>query len=92
MIGSYLTNRSASCGVKAPAHLPAVAPPTAPDDLTACLPWTMHQATPPAFAERRAMCTEFPLAPQCGVVDPMDTSVGHIGERVSDIARESQGT
>ncbi|CAN7288272.1 phytanoyl-CoA dioxygenase family protein [Phenylobacterium sp. LjRoot225] len=71
-------------------YLPVVALPTEAGDLTVHLSCTLHEATPPAFAERRVMYTELPLAPHAGAVGPIDTSVGHIRERVSDIARESQ--
>jgi hypothetical protein len=71
-------------------YLPVVALTTAAGDLTVHLSCTLHEATPPVFAERRVMYTEMPLAPRGGG-GPVDTSVGHIRERMDDIHRKVQG-
>jgi hypothetical protein len=68
-----------------------VALTTAAGDLTVHLSCTLHEATPPVFAERRVMYTEMPLAPPEGAVGPMDTSVGEIRARMDEIHREAQG-
>lgn len=52
---------------------------------------TLHEATPPVFAERRVMYTEIPLAPPADALGPMDTSVGEIRDRMDDIYRNVQG-
>ena len=72
-------------------YLPVVALTTAAGDLTVHLSCTLHEATPPVFAERRVMYAEMPLAPHEGAVGPMDTSVGEIRERMDDIHRKAQG-
>lgn len=68
-------------------YLPVVALTTAAGDLTVHLSCTLHEATPPVFAERRVMYTEMPLAPHEGAVGPMDTSVSEIRERMDEIHR-----
>ena len=68
-------------------YLPVVALTTAAGDLTVHLSCTLHEGTPPVFAERRVMYTEMPLAPHEGAVGPMDTSVGEIRERMDEIHR-----
>jgi hypothetical protein len=72
-------------------YLPVVALTTAAGDLTVHLSCTLHEATPPVFAERRVMYAEMPLAPHAGAVGPMDTSVGEIRERMDEIHRKAQG-
>lgn len=68
-------------------YLPVVALPTEAGDLTVHLSCTLHESTPPVVAERRVMYTPIPLAPPTGATGPIDTSVGHLRERVNDILR-----
>jgi hypothetical protein len=68
-------------------YLPVVALPTETGDLTVHLSCTLHEATPPVFAERRVMYTGIRLAPPAGAVAPADTSIGQLRERVNDILR-----
>ncbi|WP_165189274.1 phytanoyl-CoA dioxygenase family protein [Caulobacter soli] len=68
-------------------YLPVVALCAQAGDLTVHLSCTLHEATPPVFAERQVMYTEIPLAPRAGAVGPMDTSVGEIRDRMDDIHR-----
>ena len=70
-------------------YLPVVALATEPGDLTLHLSCTLHESTPPVSAERRVMYTEMPLAPLAGASGQIDTSVGHIRERVSDLLRDA---
>jgi hypothetical protein len=72
-------------------YLPVVALTTRAGDLTVHLSCTLHEATPPVFAERRVMYTEMPLAPHEGAVGPVDTSVGHIRDRMDTIHRQVRG-
>ncbi len=74
---------------KARPYLPIVALTTEAGDLTVHLSCTLHEATPPVFAERRVMYTEIPLAPPAGALGPMDTSVGEIRDRMDDIYRRA---
>jgi hypothetical protein len=71
-------------------YLPVVAMATEPGDLTIHLSCTLHESTPPVTAERRVMYTEMPLAPLPGAPGQIDTSVGHLRERVSDILRDAR--
>jgi hypothetical protein len=68
-------------------YLPVVALPTETGDLTVHLSCTLHESTPPVTAERRVMYTPISLAPPMGAKGPIDTSVGHLRERVNDILR-----
>ncbi|WP_404477932.1 phytanoyl-CoA dioxygenase family protein [Novosphingobium sp. BL-52-GroH] len=67
-------------------YLPVVALSTAPGDVTVHLSCTLHDATSPVSAERRVLYTEIPLEPKGGVL--VDTSVGHLRERVNDLLRD----
>jgi len=69
-------------------YLPVVALPTETGDVTIHLSCTLHESTPPVFAERRVMYTGFSLAPQPGVVMAVDTSIKQLRERISDILRK----
>lgn len=69
-------------------YLPLVALPVETGDLTVHLSCTLHESTPPVFAERRVMYTGMPLRPQPGVTGPVDVSVGQLRERVNDILRD----
>lgn len=71
-------------------YLPVVALTTEAGDLTAHLSCTLHEATPPVFAERRVMYTEIPLAPPQGVVGAVDTSVNEIRDRMNDLHRKRE--
>ncbi|WP_220475451.1 phytanoyl-CoA dioxygenase family protein [Sphingomonas cavernae] len=72
-------------------YLPVVALPTEPGDLTVHLSCTLHESRPPVFAERRVMYTEMPLEPLDANRGAVDTSVGELRERVSDILRRVDG-
>jgi hypothetical protein len=72
-------------------YLPVMALTTQAGDLTVHLSCTLHEATPPVFAERRVMYTEIPLAPLAGALALMDTSVGEIRDRMDEIHRRAQG-
>ncbi|HUD30928.1 MAG TPA: phytanoyl-CoA dioxygenase family protein [Novosphingobium sp.] len=74
---------------KSEPYLPIVALSTEPGDITVHLSCTLHEATSPVSAERRVLYTEIPLQPQGGVL--IDTSVGHLRERVNDLIRDSGG-
>ena len=68
-------------------YLPLVTLPVEAGDLTVHLSCTLHESTPPVFAERRVMYTEMPLRRLPGVTGPVDSSVGHLRERVNDLIR-----
>lgn len=72
-------------------YLPVVALTTQAGDLTVHLSCTLHEATPPVFAERRVMYTEIPLAPRTGAQAMADTSVNHIRDRMNDLHRPAPG-
>jgi hypothetical protein len=72
-------------------YLPVVALTPQAGDLTVHLSCTLHEATPPVFAERRVMYTEIPLAPPASALGPIDTSVDEIRDRMDDIYREAEG-
>lgn len=74
---------------KAHPYLPVVALSTQAGDLTVHLSCTLHDSTPPVFAERRVMYTEIPLAPPAGS-GFVDTSVNALREQVNDIHRKLQ--
>ncbi len=73
---------------KTASYLPVIALPTESGDLTVHLSCTLHESTPPVTMERRVMCAEIPQAPLPGASGQVDTSVGHIRERISDILRD----
>ncbi len=68
-------------------YLPVVALPTEAGDLTVHLSCTLHESTPPVFAERRVMYTGFRLAPLAGANGSGDASLGELRESVNDILR-----
>ncbi len=70
-------------------YLPVVAIPTEPGDLTVHLSCTLHESTPPVFAERRVMYAPIPLARADGI-GSLDTSVHRLRERVSDTLRDER--
>ncbi len=70
---------------KSAPYLPIVALSTKPGDLTVHLSCTLHEATAPVSRERRVMYTEIPLAGA-----PIDTSVGHLRERVNGLIRDAK--
>ncbi len=67
-------------------YLPVIALPTQAGDLTVHLSCTLHDSTPPVFAERRVMYTEIPLALASGS-GFIDTSVNALRDQVNDIHR-----
>lgn len=69
-------------------YLPLVALPTAAGDITVHLSCTLHESTPPVFAERRVMYTEIPLAPPPGANGTFDTTVLELREQVNDLLRD----
>lgn len=89
VVGSHRVAMPVEVAKRRP-YLPVVALATEPGDLTVHLSCTLHESTPPISAERRVMYTEMPLAPLAGAPGLIDTSVGHLRERVSDILRDTQ--